>query len=140
MKLWIMSLFAGILKATIASAQEAPVNTTVRVIPEEPLFGVITREQLILVVVLIVIVYIIVRIALKLRERNMKKAQAITSEKDRVMELRAEKKRLQEMMDMAKRSFYKRELTEEETNKLMFEYKEKMIAVDAELKRLSEAP
>lgn len=132
-----MITLAVILMVTFVSAQnisQIQVSTD-----EDPIFGFLTREHLIILVVAIIVVYVLIRILLKLRERSVKKREGVISDKDRISNLQAEKKRLQNMTEAARKSFYKRELSEEEANKLMFEYKQQIIEIDGELKRLGGA-
>jgi lysylphosphatidylglycerol synthetase-like protein (DUF2156 family) len=138
-----LAALACILVSGFAQAVNESLEGTIKEIKteiKEPLiFGVLTRDQLIVIIVAIVALYVVARLLMWLYSKDRQKRQAETSAVDRVAQLRGERDKLKGMMDSAKKSFYKRELSEGEANKLMFEYKQKIMDIEAELKRLGGA-
>lgn len=131
------------LACMLVSAQAANESLDIRNITvtteEPPILGILTRDQLIIIIIIIVALYVVARLLMWLYSKDRQKRRVEASAVDRVAELRGERDKLKGMMDSARKSFYKRELSEDETNKMIFEYKQRIIDVDAELKRLGAA-
>ena len=94
------------------------------------------RDTLILIIVAVLILYVIIRLLAMRRAKKRERQEAEVSEEDKIEELKKEKEKLEGMIERAKNSYYKRELSEAEAKKLMFEYKQRIIEIDGELKGL----
>ncbi len=126
---------APLLMAGFARAQNASDMVKVEV-KDPPMFGFITRELLVMIIIALFVLYLIVMIIKHLRKKRAEKAAVAMSKGDKIEQLKAEKAKLERMIEGAKKSYYKRELSEEEAKKLMFEYKQRILEVDEELRAL----
>ncbi len=121
------------MMAEVAKAQNASEIIKVK-IEEPPLLGFITRELLVKIIIGLFLLYLIIVIIRYLRRKRAERAAALISERERTEQLKAEKAKLERMIEGAKKSYYKRELSEEEAKKLMFEYRQRILEIDGELK------
>ena len=136
MKKFIAFLLAPL--TSLAYAENGTMITETRYVP--PTILGIPQDQLIMIVVGVIVLYFIFRLVSLVRAKSKEKEDArkasVASAVDRVSSLKAERDRLRNMIEEAKKSYYKRELTEEQANKMLFEYKQKLMELEAELKRL----
>jgi len=124
----MLVVLTGFLLAGLAQAQERDIEVKV---VSDPM-----RDLLIVIIVTVLVLYVIIRLLAIRRKRKREEEEAKASEYDKAERLRAEKAKLERMMEAAKKSYYKRELSEAEAKKLMFEYKQRIIEIGEELKVL----
>ena len=102
------------------------------------------RNMLIIAVVTILVLYIVIRLLLWVYSKSKEKRALETSQQataqDRLTQLQQEQQKLKAMIEKAKNSYYKRELSQEESNKLIFEYKQRLIETESELSQLTQSP
>ena len=118
------------------SAQARNANDSIVIIEDPLVLGIFNRETLILLILAILALYVIIRLLAIRRKRKREEDEAEALEYDKADQLRAEKAKLERMIEAARKSYYKRELSEAEAKRLMFEYRQRIIEIDEELKVL----
>lgn len=127
-------IFSLSVFSTIACAENISVMTETRYV--QPTVLGIPQDILIEIVVGIIILYFVIRVIAWMQAKKKEQEAFVGSAKDTIAELQKESGRLKMKMEAAKNSYYKRELSEDQANKLLFEYKQKLMDVETELKRL----
>ena len=126
----------------LSSAQDLTVNGTSVIVRQEdtPILGIFNREMLILIILIILAGYILTRVWSMMRAKQREKEEAGLAEEMKVTQLKREREKMKLLMEEAKKSYYKRELSEEGAKELLFDYKQRLMEVEAELKKLGELP
>ncbi len=107
---------------------------------DEPILGIFNRDFLIILILAILALYFLFRVWGMMRARKREKEEADLAEEMKVTQLKKERDKLKLLMEEAKKSYYKRELSEEGAKELLFDYKQRLMEVEGELKKLGEPP
>jgi len=107
---------------------------------DEPILGIFNRDFLIILILAILALYFLFRVWGMMRSRARAQEEEDLAEEMKVTQLKKERDKLKLLMEEAKKSYYKRELSEEGAKELLFDYKQRLMEVEGELKKLGEPP